>query len=94
MGLKAKNKREKYENIKESKRNAAFEDLLEGHPIEFVKYMKYCRGLAFDQKPDYTYLKKLFENHMSKNGWDENFEFDWVIRKAQKLRELNPNLEN
>ena len=83
MGLRGKNKREKYESIKESKRLTTFEDLLQGHPIEFIKYMKYCRGLAFDQKPDYAHLKKLFESFMQKNGWDENSEFDWVTLKTQ-----------
>ena len=45
MGLKGKTKTEKYNNIRDSKANAAFEDLLDGHPVEFVKYMKYCRAL-------------------------------------------------
>lgn len=39
MGLKGKTKTEKYNNIKDAKANATFESLLEGHPVEFVKYM-------------------------------------------------------
>ena len=48
MGLRAKKKNEKYEKIKDCKANTKFEDLLAGHPIEFIKYMNYCRNLAFD----------------------------------------------
>ena len=48
MGLKAKTKREKYEKIRESKRNTTIEQLLDGHPVEFVKFLKYSRNLGFE----------------------------------------------
>lgn len=35
MGQKGKSKKEKYDNIRDSKQNTTFEDLLEGHPVEF-----------------------------------------------------------
>jgi hypothetical protein len=82
MGLKGKTKTEKYNNIRDAKANAAFETLLEGHPAEFIKYMNYCRNLQFDQKPDYTYLKKLFESYLQRNGYEDDQEYDWVIKKA------------
>lgn len=28
---------------------------------------------------------------MQKNGLEDDQEYDWVIKKAQKLREMNPN---
>ena len=91
MGVKGKNRKEKQDNITNLKKNTPFEELLEGCPIEFVKYLKYNRALQYDQKPDYTYLKKLFEGFLHKNGWEEDFEYDWVIKKDQKIKELNPN---
>ena len=27
-------------------------------PIEFVEFMKYCRDLKFDEKPDYNFLRR------------------------------------
>lgn len=81
MGLKAKRKNEKYEIIKDTKANTSFEDLMQGHPEEFVKYMQYCRKLEFDQKPDYNFLKKLFETVLQKNSWENDCEFDWVAKK-------------
>lgn len=89
IGLKCK-KNERNAMIRDFKGNTPFEELLEGHPVEFVKYMKYCRSLQFDQKPDYNYLKKLFESLMQKNGYEDDGEFDWVIKKQMKLRELHP----
>jgi casein kinase I family protein HRR25 len=61
MGLKSKTKKEKYENIRDSKKNTTLEDLLDGHPVEFVKYMKYCRNLQFNETPNYVWCRKLFE---------------------------------
>ena len=32
--------------------------------------MKYCKGLAFTQTPDYQYLIDLMEGCLKQNGWD------------------------
>lgn len=36
----------------------------------------------------------MIEGYMQKNGYEEDFEFDWVIKKAQRLREMNPNIDS
>ena len=38
------------------------ESLCKGFPIEFNTYFQYCRSLRFDDKPDYSYLRKLFRD--------------------------------
>ena len=38
------------------------ESLCRGFPIEFNTYFQYCRSLRFDDKPDYSYLRKLFRD--------------------------------
>ena len=45
-------------------------------------YMTYIRSLKFEQKPDYKYLRSLFEDYMKENAMeiDEN-QFDWHIQK-------------
>ncbi|CDW90770.1 casein kinase i [Stylonychia lemnae] len=92
MGLKAKTKKDKNDVITNSKALTTFEELFEGHPVELMKYMKYSRALAFDQKPDYSYLKKMLEGYLQKNGYDDDQNFDWVLRRQQKVRDLNPQL--
>ena len=42
----------------------------------------YCRNLKFEEKPDYNYLRKLFKDLMSRNGFDNDYNYDWVIKKA------------
>jgi len=33
---------------------------LQGFPAEFAMYLNYCRGLRFEEAPDYMYLRQLF----------------------------------
>lgn len=56
--------------------------LTRGLPEEFNLYLNYCRNLKFEEKPDYGYLRKLFKDLMMKNHFDNDFAFDWIIKKA------------
>ena len=57
------------------------EALTRGLPEEFSKYLTYCRNLKFEEKPDYNYLRQLFKDLMQKQGFDNDYNYDWVIRK-------------
>lgn len=46
---------------------------------EFATYLNYCRSLRFEDRPDYTYLKRLFKDLFWKTYSDWDFLFDWVI---------------
>jgi len=40
--------------------------------------MHYCRGLSFTQDPDYSYIIGLFENCMTRHGYDTKIpDFIW-----------------
>ncbi len=43
----------------------------------FVEYFEYVRGLQFDEKPDYNYVKGLFKKLMTQNNYYFDFLFDW-----------------
>ena len=60
--MKAKNKKEKFEKIKEKKIKYCPDLLCKGIQEEFSKYLTYCINLGFEDKPDYNYLKNLFYN--------------------------------
>ena len=51
QGLKAFDKRDKLKRIEEKKINTSIEELCEGYPVEFNKYLTHCRNLRFDQRP-------------------------------------------
>ena len=40
--------------------NADVQVLCKGFPAEFAMYLNYCRGLRFEEAPDYMYLRQLF----------------------------------
>ena len=46
---------------------------------EFAVYMNYCRNLKFEEKPDYAYLRGLFEKLLKKKGWKNDNIFDWML---------------
>ncbi|CDW79143.1 casein kinase i isoform delta-like [Stylonychia lemnae] len=96
QGLNAKNKDEKYNKIKEKKVSTTIESLSRGQPEEFSLYLQYCRNLKFEEKPDYSYLRKLFKDLMYRSGYECDYQYDWVILKSgQKLpQEVRPPIQN
>ena len=78
QGIKAETKKEKYEKIAEYKHSVPIEVLCKGLPPEFNNYMYYSRNLQFEDKPDYSQLKKLFRDCFYKAKYDKGFVFDWV----------------
>jgi casein kinase 1 alpha len=67
QGLKAATKKQKYEKISEKKMSTPVEVLCKGFPAEFAMYLNYCRGLRFEEAPDYMYLRQLFRSHNETN---------------------------
>lgn len=60
QGLKAATKKQKYERISQKKLSSPIEVLCKGFPTEFAMYLNYCRGMRFEDAPDYMYLRQLF----------------------------------
>ena len=49
--------------------------------------MKYCRDLKFDEKPDYSLLRRRFKDLFNRMGYEFNYIDDWdVIAKQEKKR--------
>lgn len=81
QGLKAATKKQKYDRIMEKKMTTSTEFLTRGFPNEFAIYLNYTRSLRFDDKPDYSYLRKLFRDLFVREGYQYDYVFDWTIFK-------------
>ncbi|PSS01990.1 Casein kinase 1-like protein [Actinidia chinensis var. chinensis] len=90
QGLKAGTKKQKYEKISERKVSTSIEALCRGYPTEFASYFHYCRSLRFDDKPDYSYLKRLFRDLFIREGFQFDYVFDWTILKYQQSQSATP----
>ncbi|KAL5651748.1 hypothetical protein ACJX0J_037206 [Zea mays] len=71
QGLKDGTKKQKYDRISENKMPML---------VEFITYFHYCRTIRFEDKPDYSYLKRLFRYQL-------DYVFDWTIMKYPQFRD-------
>ena len=57
------------------------DELCQGCPTEFLSFMKHCRNLNFEEKPDYEYLQQLLTGLAEKEGYNlDDKVYDWVIK--------------
>jgi len=84
QGLKAHTKKQKYEKISDKKMSTPVETLCKGFAPEFATFLNYSRSLRFDDKPDYSYLRKLLRDLFIREGYKYDAIFDWTIIRAQE----------
>ena len=77
-------RKEKYQRILEAKAQISCADLCSDLPPEIGAFLMYCRALAFEEEPDYFYLRKLFEDLCVQSGGTIDHEFDWVLINKRK----------
>lgn len=82
QGFQAATKEEKYHKIMECKQSTSVETLCKGCPSVFIPYMNYAKALRFEDRPDYAYLRRLFKELFSKEGYENDGIFDWSQASA------------
>ncbi|XP_008248286.2 casein kinase I [Oryctolagus cuniculus] len=87
QGLKAATKKQKYEKISEKKMSIPVEVLCKGFPAEFAMYLNYCRGLRFEEAPDYMYLRQLFRILFRTLNHQYDYTFDWTMLKQKAAQQ-------
>jgi hypothetical protein len=40
--------------------------------------MNYCKTLKFEDKPDYSYLRRMFRDLFERIGFELDFQYDWT----------------
>ena len=76
QGLRAHNRKEKYEKIMQCKMETTNSLLCQGLSPEFTTYMNYCRNLRFEERPDYAYLRRTFKDLFIREGHQYDYIFD------------------
>lgn len=84
QGLKANNKRDKYERIKEKKLTTSIDMLCKGYPPEFANYLNQCRNMRFDERPPYAAIRATFKELFQNSGYKFDYQYDWVILADKK----------
>jgi len=79
-GLDAKTQEEKYRKICEKKEQTPIDDLCRGFPEQFGEYLKICRGLGFNERPDYNKLYEMIRT--TRDGRIEDHHYQWYEGKA------------
>lgn len=51
--------------------------LCHGLPDAFCQFFEYARGIQFNERPDYSYLKGLFHRTLAKINYQNDSIFDW-----------------
>ena len=78
MGIKTKNKKEKYNKIMKIKIGSTIDFLCGKLPKEFIDFMQYIKSLQFEDKPNYQYLKTLLGKMYDKNNFTYDMIFDFT----------------
>jgi casein kinase I family protein HRR25 len=74
----------------EKKMTTPAEILCRGFPDEFAVYLNHTRSLSFDDKPDYSYLRKIFRDLFER----ESFQYDYVSDRTVYRYQKNPQEED
>jgi len=77
QGLPAQNRREKYKRILDVKTVTAPESLCKGFPHQLKNLVRYCKGLKFEETPNYKHIKDTLCEIAMENGFTFDNVFDW-----------------
>jgi len=80
QGIQTATMTAKYQKLSQIKSSTSILELCSAIPGQdlFVEYFTYCRGLAFQECPDYSYLRRLFADLLAREGHEYDFAYDWT----------------
>lgn len=84
-------KGDRYERILRIKLKTSVKELCEDLPLEFESYLSYCRRMKFNERPDYVYIKRIFQELFIKQGYTYDNIYDWSQPSFQVL--IKPSVD-
>ena len=89
QNMKAKDTKAKYKMIMEKKISTPAEFLCKGFPNEMATFINYAKGLKFEEKPDYKYLKNLLGQTRKASKIEMDYVYDWSNKVSKNTVELD-----
>lgn len=80
QGIPAQNRKEKYKRILDVKTVTTPESLCKGFPHQLKNLLRYCRGLKFEETPNYKYIKDSLYEIATENEFTFDNIFDWTTQ--------------
>ena len=77
-----KNKEERYNKIKQTKKEIVINELCSDCPEEIGQYITYVKKLKYEEEPNYNYIKNLFYEILNKTGNKFYYLYDWDNTKT------------
>lgn len=68
-----------------------FTRIFQGLPSEFHNYMYMVKSLAYDEEPDYTLLRDLFNfrlNELNREFPHQPSRLDWLVNVPDKFKDI------
>ncbi|MCQ2815830.1 MAG: casein kinase 1 family protein [archaeon] len=87
QGCQGSTNQSKFDKILEKKLSVSVDLLCKELPLEFSIYMNYVKGLKFDERPNYDFLKGLFTDLLF-SLYTPNFFYDWTLRYPDDAKNI------
>ena len=72
----------------EMKNTIGVDELCDQVPREFTVYMDHVRALKFEDKPNYTVLRRVFRELFIRRRFEYDNVFDWTIKRYMEQQEI------
>ena len=89
QGLHVHKGEDRYKKILAKKWRTSAEELCQGFPEEFAKFVNYTRNLEFESEPDYNYLRSLLLKVLEKENHSYDFYYDWTTENPKITDEIS-----
>ncbi|KAL5488278.1 hypothetical protein ACEPAI_6386 [Sanghuangporus weigelae] len=95
QGLRGGTEKHRDQRVREKKRTWTPERLCEGLPgaEELIKMLHHVKSLDYTDEPDYAYLKGLFKDRFEKEGFELDYDYDW-LHIVEKERDIGDGLSS
>jgi casein kinase 1 len=91
QGLRIADQAQKTARIGEKKIATSLDFLCKDLPPVFLKFAKQCRGLKFEETPNYEGMRALFGETFEKEGFQKDYIFDWAEVRKKELEAMQPS---